>query len=369
MVAAALLAGIGLSPRLWTDQRVFPLIPAWPFIPPAPSWVQIVLLLTLLTSTLLLLVAPKVRAHGVAVLAAAALVALDLNRLQPWFYEYVLLILVFGLFRRQPNRAETAWRLAALIVAAIYFWSGLHKLSTGFETYVFPNLIRRFAPYIGDGKEGPAAWLRIAAPWVEASIGAALLVPRLRRWGVAGVLGMHLLILVAIGPLGNNDNTVVWPWNLASSALCVVLFLGNPTAVFPDLLSRSGWVGPLLFTLCGLMPALHLVDLWDTFLSASLYSGRRWDAAVRLTPAAAQAMPKEVMAYSMKVQDGYTLHLPAWCMSELNVPLYPEPRAFRAVARELVARAGHPAGVRLLAETPPGWRSTERTVVELELEP
>lgn len=363
-----MIVGLGLSPRLWTTERVFPLIPAFSWVPAVPSAVHFALLLLLLGATTLLLLGPRARGHGLAIGALVGLVALDLNRLQPWVYEYGLLLwaLGYGLRHGRPEAREVGWRLAALIVASTYLWSGLHKFSTGFETHVFPNLIRRFTPYLGAADVPPASWLRIAAPWLEAGIGLSLLLPRLRRFGVAGAWAMHLLILVAIGPLGNNDNTVVWPWNLASAALCGVLFLRHSSPVFPAIWFRSGWAGPALFTLCGLMPALNLVDLWDSYLSASLYSGRRWDAAIRLSPAAATSMPKEVMVYARRTEEGYALHLTSWCMAELNVPLYPEPRAFRAVGRELAARAGHPAGLRLLAEAPPGWRSRERPIIELE---
>ena len=60
-------------------------------------------------------------------LAMAGLVALDQHRLQPWMYEF-LLLLGIGI----AARGTTAVRCSRAVVISIYFWSGVSKIDPGF---------------------------------------------------------------------------------------------------------------------------------------------------------------------------------------------------------------------------------------------
>jgi hypothetical protein len=61
----------------------------------------------------------------------ALLAALDQSRLQPWAYQYALMLAVLACAPRSEGKGETPrFALAALavILANVYFWSGVQKL-------------------------------------------------------------------------------------------------------------------------------------------------------------------------------------------------------------------------------------------------
>ena len=74
---------------------------------------------------------------------------------------------------------------------------------------------------------------------------------------------MHVFIPAAIGPLGRNYNTVVWPWNVAMVAFLLLLFFrpaDEPRA--RDIVWGSGFAfQKLVLVLFLAMPALHLFNL------------------------------------------------------------------------------------------------------------
>ena len=57
--------------------------------------------------------------------------------------------------------------------------------------------------------------LSLAAPFLELTIGLALLTRRFRNAAVIAAVAMHLLSWSPSSPWGQNYNHVVWPWNIA----------------------------------------------------------------------------------------------------------------------------------------------------------
>jgi hypothetical protein len=116
----------------------------------------------------------------------------------------------------------------------------------------------------------------IVAPLVEASIGVGLLT-RYRNWAVILALGMHAFILLCLGPLGHDWNTVVWPWNVAMATFVVLLFWRtgdiSPKKILLPTRRRPSYLHAVVLVLFAVMPLFGLFGLWDSCLSASLYSG------------------------------------------------------------------------------------------------
>jgi hypothetical protein len=259
-----------------------------------------------------------------------------LNRLQPWFYFYLLLLCgLAALEWRAPTsqRARATVAVCGFVVIATYFWSGLQKANGTFASEGFPWLLQPLGAFYVERLR--AFWF--VAPVVEAAIGVMLFIPRTRRWALGLVVAMHLIVLLAIGPTGLNLNSVVWPWNVCAPILAFVLFYRNDRPVLD-----AAWtmpVGKVVVVLIGILPAMNFIGLWDTPLSASLYSGKSTDGWIYLTPPGASRLilPESIRGKAL-IEDApgrFQLDIGQWAQSALNVPPYGEPRVYRRIIQRL----------------------------------
>ncbi len=81
----------------------------------------------------------------------------------------------------------------------------------GFFHSLYPWLVGPLTTRLPDWAGGTLLSGAYAVPAVEAAISLGLLMRRLRKPAVIGALLMHALIMLCIGPFGNNYNVVVWP--------------------------------------------------------------------------------------------------------------------------------------------------------------
>src|SRR5262249_33684927 len=141
-VTVAPLCGFLLSPNLWLNGRTYPLAPVWegwPVVSPPWDCLMFGALLGLLGATLL---APRPRPLILLFVALAGLWALgDQTRWQPWFYQYLFMLLAVGWGMTWPPRPELqdgALNACRLIVASMYFWSGAQKFNASFVAGIHP---------------------------------------------------------------------------------------------------------------------------------------------------------------------------------------------------------------------------------------
>lgn len=346
-VGIGMLAGLLLSRHLWLSARSYPMTPVLPFLrpigPPLDSTIFVALLLLLMA----IVSAPRPKALVWAAIALAVTLALfDQSRWQPWFYQYLFMLIAVGLY---PEGRDAPLDTCRLIVVCIYFWSGLQKLNPQFLGDVFPWMIEPIDRFL------PAAILRpigMAAPFLETGIGIALLSNRCRNIAVIGALAMHAFILLAVGPLGHNVNTVVWPWNLAMASLVVILFWRTNDFSSRNILWRKGFVFHLaVLVLFGIAPLFSFFNLWDNYLSSALYAGNRNAATLYLSDAVADKLPDAIQAYVTENGPNINeLDLADWSWGELNVPPYPELRVYENVARTICGYATTPSQVKMVVK-------------------
>ena len=336
------MAGLLLSPRLWVSTRFYPLTPAMQFLKPLPypfDYAAYILLLALLAVTAMARHRSSPRWWiAASVLLLAALCAQDQSRLQPWCYQYAFMLMALTI----PD-ANASLNVCRLIVAAIYFWSGAQKLNPYFAPDTFTWLAHPLAAHF------PALAIEAgyAAPFVEIACAIGLLTPKFRTPAIVGLIAMHACILLAIGPLGHGFNTVVWPWNIAMVLFLLLLFR-HSEARAREILWGPARFHRLAFMLFGLAPALSFFNLWDSYLSAALYSGNKNQGAIYMTEAVADHLPDEVDDDVSEEADGLDkLLVNDWSFDELNAPAYPEIRIYRNVARKLCGFAAKPSDVRL----------------------
>jgi hypothetical protein len=348
VVGLAFLAGLLLSRKLWLVNRSFPHAPVADWLPVLRPPFDLVLYGLLIALLLAIVVLPRPRWFIVAFVAVAAGWMLwDQSRWQPWVYQYLFMLGALALYAWKPGRDVRAEELALnacrVIVAFTYLYSGLQKLNANFfadtSVWLLEPIVKRLPESVGEVLMSA----RVVIPFVETTIGAALLINPVRTIGVALAIGMHLFILVCIGPRGHNWNTAVWPWNVAMIALVVLLFVkiprlepgrllwGPPRAVFPK----------VVLLLFGVMPLLSFLGWWDLYLSSALYSGNTPRATLEFGGEFYRSLPERVreVCYPWDPPDRQGVALLDWSMAELNVPPYPAERVFRRVGREVARRA------------------------------
>ena len=333
-LAAGLVAGLLLSPNLWVSTRAYPLTPLWNAVPPLPYPVDYALF-----GLLVVLVAGVGVTRGrimgwlaTGTLALAVFFVLeDESRLQPWFYQYSFILAAFCLYGWGRIGTSDALNACRLVVIATYFWSGLQKANAGFFEVTYPWLVEPLTAWLPDWAGSTLLSGAYAVPIVEAMIGLGLLTRRFRKPAVLGALLMHAFIMLSVGPLGHDHNTVVWPWNFAMSAFVVILFWRAPdepsalTILDPGRNFSLGFaLRATVLVLFAFMPLFSFFGLWDSYLSSSLYSGAS----------------KRGYVLEWDGSEWRRTGIQNLALKELNTPPYPEKRIFKSVFVQRWCEAG-----------------------------
>ena len=346
-LAAASACGLLLSWRLWVSSpRHYPTIPVSRLLPRVLYPLDFAWLAALLALLAAIAFSGRPRKYTAAFLVLAGLLCLwDQSRWQPWFYMYyfMLLALCFGAREgREPEARAAALNTCRLIVAATYFWGGLQKVNYEFGTLTVPSLLNPYLRHLPEALRAPTHALAFVIPLAEISLGAGLLTRRFRNAAVVLACLMHAFVLMLFVPVRNN--VVIWPWNVAMAALVVCLFWRDRSFSFRKVLC-GGRLLPhkLALLLFGVMPLFGLFGLWDSYLSAALYSGNTHHAAVYVSDSLRERLPPQARGVVRLSRGRNLLNVGSWSYAELKVPPYPEPRAYREVGRALCRLAETPS--------------------------
>ena len=341
-------AGFLLSSRLWVSSRFYPLIPILHGLPRISFPLDYICLAGLFLLLALVEVASKPRIYIYSFACLLLFLALlDQNRWQPWVYLYLFMLLALSCFSWRPDDIqgrENALNICRLIVGTTYIYSGLQKLNPRFAIGAplllgaTPHRLQIFHAF---------GWF---VACIEASIGIGLLTHKYRNLAVLGGIFMHLFILYSCA-IVYQWNSVVWPWNIAMIAFLLLLFW-KTDFTFRDVV----WRNPIRFqkvvlVLFGVLPLLSFFGWWDSYLSASLYSGNVPMADVLLSTTVKSELPKRVQKYVTTLPGARNvLKIQDWSIGELNVPPYPAARAYRAVGAEICRYSHNSPDVLLLIE-------------------
>jgi len=324
-IVAGALSGMALSYKLWLSARFYPLTPVFPFLKPLPSPYDAIVFGAALVALTACALTPRL--IPVFAVLAVMLAVMDQSRLQPWFYQYLFLLL--GVAFAAPNACR-------LIVAMVYFWSGIQKINAGFMNDVFPWMLEPFLRHLPQAAAKLVHPLALSAPFIEAAIGLALLTRKFRSAGVAAALAMHLFILISLGPVGQNYNHVIWPWNIAMAAFVVILFWKSDAVAG----AFEGWFQFVAMLLFAIAPALSFFGYWDHYPSSAMYSGNRNRGMIYFSDSNLEKLPDGIAEYAREeTPDIDSIDIAEWSWTELNVPPYPEVRVFKNIGRSLCGYA------------------------------
>jgi uncharacterized membrane protein YphA (DoxX/SURF4 family) len=335
VVVLGFAAGLLLSPKLWISSRFFPVIPIVPGFPPLHFPLDYICAgaLFLLLCTIGVAANPRRYIFGFSTLLIF-LALYDQTRWQPWVYLYLFVLLALSCYSWKPDDfsgAENTLNICRLIIGATYFYSGLQKLNPNFAELGIKSLL---GPAMAEHLPLAHVW-----PWfmavLEAGVGVALLTRGFRNIAVVGAVVMHLFILFS-GIVLMHWNSVVWPWNLTMIAFVVMLFWKTDFS-FADAVWRNPiWFQKVALVLFGVMPLLSFFGWWDSYLSASLYSGNVALANVLMSREVRDQLPPAIQKYAKEhAPNTYILVIRDWAVGELNVMPYPAERAYRGIGREI----------------------------------
>jgi hypothetical protein len=350
ILGLALVAGLGLSHRLWFGERSLPVVPvfsAWPF---SGLDFYLTCLLMIFTSVAVFSSRPKYPLLGV-VLTAILLMLGDLNRFQPWFYQYIFLfgVLTFGYFRQgKTSGFEDTFNACQASFSGMYIWAGIQKLNVNFVMDTVPWLL---SPLGGQPAGMILTFIGVCAAVFEITVGVFLLTNRFRKIGIYMSLAMHAFLLLTLGPLGHNWNSVVWPWNLAMPALIFVLFMDFKTVDVRQILLPRTFAHGAVFLAFLILPAFSFLGLWDSYLSFRLYSGNTQNAKIVFPLSDLQSLPEKL---KQRADLGH-LNLNNWAFGELNVPAYPEERYFVGVMKQVCGYLKADSQASLIIDRVPDW--------------
>ncbi|MES2764054.1 MAG: hypothetical protein V4677_17690 [Bacteroidota bacterium] len=339
-VLVGLLTSVLLSHNLWAGDRWFPkttFIQDYFGVPYPYDYIQLGVLILLIAFSF----STQKKLPTVLLIFFCAYMCFDdQNRLQPWFYNYVLMLFVLLFYRHrvdEPNNYTTVFISLQLLVALIYVFSGIQKMNSAFVPDTFEWMISSFDKVLSKRQLGIITKFGHAIPYFELSIGVLLLVKQLRFIILPLVILMHVLILIMLGPIGKSYNSVIWPWNIIMIVLVLLLFADVKQERFFDIsFLFKGLSFYIVMTLMLIFPIFSLNNQYDSYLSSSLYSSNLNDCQLILSNKAYKQLPKYIQAYCTTNEDHNVLYIKRWCADELNVPCVPEYRIFKNVQRYVI---------------------------------
>ncbi len=352
-VLVAFCLGLAISSPLWIGPRAYPLTPVWDGLPALAHPLDQLLFGAIFALAVAALLSSRPQKFIALLLAIVGVFCLgDQTRWQPWVFLYGAVLAMLAAF--SWDAADDAGRRLTLntlrlIIVATYLFSGLQKLNWNFIASEFPGMAAPITDHF-PSLAGVVHFGAMAAPIVQIGFAVGLLTKRFRRVSLITAVAMHLFILAMLGPFGQNWNVVVWPWTAAMAVIDILLFAASEPLSWREILpAYPAWPQALALLLFVALPLLSFVDLWDSYLSAALYSGNLTEATVYLSDVGARNLPDPVRRLLVRTAaNTNVLNLQRWAIEDLNAMPYPEGRVYKGIARNLCRQLPHTVALVLI---------------------
>lgn len=256
------------------DQRIYPSVPVFDFLEGFPPIILEALYYTTMICLILLLVKPHKLVVQILLFLSVFIAAIfEMASWQPWEYQYLCMIAIIILNRNHPKALYAG---LILIMASIYFYSGLQKFNGGFLYSVWKGLILK--QFLGFTDINLAIhYSGLALPIIEAIAGIGLLLSKSKRTAAYLLIGMHFFILILLFTV--QGRSIVLPWNFVMIIILHQLFIiNNYQFILSKCLYKFNII--IIFILWGIMPILSFFGYWEQKLSSNLYSGRYRNLAI-----------------------------------------------------------------------------------------
>lgn len=256
------------SYKLWIADRVYPVIPASEYIDKVPNCIHLLLFIASIVLLLLIVILKKSKLIlSLLFIVEICSCVLDAARWQPWEYMYICILLVIILNFKKPKNILF---LIHIFFVSIYLFSGLHKVNRNFLSQVWLNmfLIDYLQLKIEIIIKYKLFFLGFIIPIIEVSL--ALFFNKNKKLISFLLIGMHLSILLFLGPFGIGYNSIVWIWNLAMISMLYILYI-KPLGKFDKIFVFKNIYWNILWFV---LPIFSFYGYWYQYLSFNLYSGK-----------------------------------------------------------------------------------------------
>lgn len=183
--------------------------------------------------------------------------------------------------REQPQVLSLAWVLVATLgrrtgreigvlhLCALWFWSGLGKLTS-------PRFLAHGGAWLATGDPESASGSAVATAaaiaigMAELALAVLAIVPRTRPVAAWSGAAMHLAVLAFLSPLGRDWNPAVWPWNAVLAVAALVLLRGPAEGI--GAIVRRGKAPRLAAAAFVLLPVGFHVGVIDAPFAFQVYN-------------------------------------------------------------------------------------------------
>jgi uncharacterized membrane protein YphA (DoxX/SURF4 family) len=325
--------------RMFTTYRIFPTAPVLNIFDNIPLPVHTFLFVLAVLLLFLLILSPLNKVFLASLLVCEVLSCLlDQNRLQPWDYQYMFILFIYLVNKKDDNKAIAAF---LLMLASTYIYSGLGKLNTGFLHTIWTKMLLEQFLHI-PAKSALQPWVQYCGyitGFFELMAGLGLLFNKTRKISAGLLILLHLFILIFLGPFGLRYNMVVWPWNIAMICYLYLVSFRTADTLIPLGQAFSGWNWAVL--ICwGILPALNFAGWWDNYLSSGIYSGKLPEMMICIKDT---SQCKPLRRYWIKGHSGVcngeeSVNVQYWSMAETKMAPYPEIRSYKKIQAKLEAQ-------------------------------
>ena len=346
--ATMALVLFGVTGKLWWSPGELPQLPQIPVFeglcsaPIQSDW----MLLILIGSGLSIVALTRFGVVGLWTFAIAATFSVLLNqhRLQPWVDQFIVYAVVMASF---PKRDALKWM--SWIAISIYVYSAISKFDYQFVETLGRELSQTLAGLGGlDATKLPRGWvdsLTLVFPAFELFAAIGLVFYQSRRAGAVAIIGMHVVLLLILGPWGLRHHSGVLIWNLflLGQAFFFWVFIrwehkdAQPSQQRSVPIAERLALALVAFVL--VYPLTVHVSICDHWLAWEVYAPRTSRAKLEISPSDIGKLPKALQPFlSVKAaNDGFqVLDLNRWSLITIGAPIYPEDRFQFGVAVDVV---------------------------------
>jgi len=315
-----------MSPRIWFSERLFPMIPVFDELL-IPSFSIDVILISVFVLSFLTFVFKPTWKFGLPVVTIYIFwVLLDQNRIQPFYFEMIFMVMALTQFDKNPKVVK---QCILLILVGTYFWSGMHKWNDFFFEKWANGLSKRI-PFVPE-------WMRLlftyAVPFLEASFGILLIFPKTRKAGIWLIAIMHAIILTTF--IKGGYGYIVFPMTFFNVFVLFYLFYKSsfsPKELFTIKHPKSISLGLIAIV----FPFLNFIGFYDHILAFSYFSGKPKYCKIYFNnPKDIEALPEHIRLNVKHELQDYYIDLNDWSGRTIGVIVYPEIRVYKKVQKHI----------------------------------
>lgn len=337
-----ILLSVLLSFNLWCGERFFPKVPVFDNFIGFTGIYDYINISVLIILIILSLFDSKRYAVILLLLWSIYLCIDDQNRLQPWFFMYNVILLVWLFYKKrvdEPNNYHAVFISMQFILAGVYIYSGLQKMNSNFVSDTYPWFISPLENLFSERQMNLFYRFGSIFAYIELLFGFLVLFKPLRFIILPLILFMHIIIIILLSPLGLNQNHVVIPWNCVMIILNLLLFANVKRERFYDFTMLFKTVHfYIVILIIFILPFFSFNNRYDSYLSSSLYSGNTNQISIKISQTGFQKLPFYVKHFTKIDGEFYQLNLKLWANTELGAPCIPEFRVFDKVIKRIKSK-------------------------------